>query len=198
MADGVQEGVQTEPTIRTRMIMARDLGIAPTEQAPAIAVTSGDNVRWGAIWAGFFVTIVLTSILYALPTGFSVDPHLYITNHGWWVWDVASIVMSVFVGGMVAGYQAGVYNQRSAAINGAVLGAFVVGVGLMTVLAYETSSLGLHRAVLALLPATGAAAVGPSWAWMFSVLSIVFGGFGGALVGLNLRERIFATTAPRR
>ena len=198
MADGVQEGVQAEPTIRTRIIMARDLGVAPTEQAPAIAVTSGDNVRWGAIWAGFFVTIVLTSILYTIPTGFSVNPHLYITNSWWWVWDVASIVMSTFVGGMVAGYQAGVYNQRSAAINGAVLGTFVVGIGLMTVLGYETLTVGLHRSVLSLLPATGGAAVGPSWAWIFSVIAIVLGGFGGALVGLNLRERIFATTAPRR
>ncbi|MBU6428905.1 MAG: hypothetical protein KGR26_07845 [Cyanobacteria bacterium REEB65] len=172
--------------MRTRMVMARDLGIAPTEQAPAIAIASGENLRWGSVWGGFFVALFISSILMVIPAGAGVSPTALVTNTWWFVWEIFAVVAGTFLGSLLAGFQSGVYNKACAGLNGLVLGAFVVGIVALTGLGYFTLSLGLHRAFIAALPINSA---GYAWAYFSSACVTVLAGLGGGLLGEAMRER---------
>lgn len=186
------DGIQTEPLLRTRVALARDLGIAPTEQVPAIAVSSGENLRWGSIWGGLFVALVVASVMIALPAGFGINPRLFVTN-GWGVtWDVISVVVGTYLGGLLTGYQGGNYHPTSAGLNGLVLGTFVVGLLVLTALGYNSLSLGLHRTAVAALPA--GSATGNAWAFIVSICAICLAGLSGGFTGETMREQRIART----
>jgi hypothetical protein len=96
---------------------------APT----AVGVTT-PRFSWGAVFAGVFVAIGIWLLLYTLGLGIglvAIDPDnpssLRGAGIGTGIWSLISPLIALFVGGLVAGRVAGIFDRGAGAIHGAVL-----------------------------------------------------------------------------
>lgn len=181
-----------EPVLRTSVIMARDLGVAPTSDRPTIAVASGDMVHWGSIWGGFLATAAIGLILSAFPVAFGVAPGQAPST----VWGAALAVLgglvAVYLGALLTGFMSGVYNRICAGLNGAVLGCIaVVGTTIAILVGIQAARMaGLFPLTAFITPDTVTpAAMGSAWGYIVSALLMIGVGFLGGMNGEQLREK---------
>ncbi len=179
-----------EPVLRTSVVMARDLGVAPTEDRPTIAVASGDMVHWGSIWGGFMVAVAVGLVLAALPIAFGVRPA---ATPSWWGLTLAVIggLVATYAGALCTGYLSGVYNRICAGFNGLILGCLLVA---STVLAAVSGAAAARMAGLFPLSAivtpntVTPEAIGSAWGFIIAALLVVTVGYAGSLQGEQMRE----------
>ena len=98
---------------------------APSEALPVLPALQ--RVRWGAVFAGLFFTVVTQILLtvLGLAIGFTaVDPQAGApgAGMGWGaaIWAVLSLLISLFVGAYITGRLSGVLNSTDGAFNGAL------------------------------------------------------------------------------
>src|SRR5688572_27701282 len=114
-----------------------------TDSLPAISALQ--RVRWGAVFAGLFFTVVAQILLtvLGLAIGFTaVDPQAGApgAGMGWGaaVWAILSLLISLFIGAYITGRLSGVLNRGDGAFNGALTWA----VSLVTMLYLVASGAG--------------------------------------------------------
>ena len=84
--------------------------VTAAAQRTALAYWSPDTIRWGPVWSGFLVALAIDLVLVALGIGsafaaydpaspsFMTDIAMFLS-----VWMAASLIVSTFIGGLVAG-----------------------------------------------------------------------------------------------
>ncbi|MBM3269903.1 MAG: hypothetical protein FJZ01_19900 [Candidatus Sericytochromatia bacterium] len=179
-----------EPVLRHNLVMARDLGVAPTEDRPTIAVASGDMVHWGSIWGGFMVAVAVGLVLAALPIALGVRPAATPT---WWGLTLAVIggLVATYAGALCTGYLSGVYNRICAGFNGLVLGCLLVaGTAVAAISGAASAAMaGLFPLTRFVTPNTVTPeAMGSAWGFIIAAILVVAVGYSGALQGEQLRE----------
>lgn len=179
-----------EPLLRTNVIMARDLGVAPTEDRPTIAVASGDMVHWGSIWGGFLVTAAVGLVLAAFPIAFGMRPAAAPSAWGATLTVIGGLI-AVYVGSLVTGYLCGVYNRVCAGLNGLILGCIAVAGATVAALSGLAAArmVGLFPLSAFITPDTVTPeAIGAAWGYILSALLMLAAGFAGGINGLQMRE----------
>ena len=164
--------VGTEPDLRRSMIMGRGLDTTanvrdvelPFVRNEQISPMTGDEMRWGSIWGGFFAYFALTLVLGALavaigatsaapgpagaPTGVAPTTAGVVTG--------IVLLLATFVGALITGWTSNLRSVWGSILNGFVLGALISSVPVL--LAIFTLSLG---SAVASGVAAGQAAVAP-------------------------------------
>ncbi len=100
----------------------------PVERAERVPVLPGwDRVRWGAVFAGLFFTVVAQVLLtvLGLAIGFTaVDPREGMpgAGMGWGaaIWAVLTLLVSLFIGAYMTGRLSSVPTRGDGALNGAL------------------------------------------------------------------------------
>ncbi|MBD2576926.1 hypothetical protein [Oscillatoria sp. FACHB-1406] len=110
---------------------------AETVAQPAVASSVfdyHDRVRWGPIVAGLVIAIATQLVLSALGGGLGLTAGATGTDAGAvgigvGIWAIISLLLSLFIGGWVAGKTSGPMNSKTALLNGAILWATTLALG---------------------------------------------------------------------
>jgi hypothetical protein len=108
-----------------KMALDATMHVPRSDTLPALPALQ--RVRWGAVLAGLFFTVVAQILLTVLGLAIgltAVDPHAGApgAGMGWGaaIWAVLSLLISLFVGAYITGRLSGVLNQTDGAFNGAL------------------------------------------------------------------------------
>jgi hypothetical protein len=111
-----------------------------------------DRVRWGPIIAGLVIALCLQLILSALGTAIGATgiansgaPRTNADNVGTAVgiWSIVSLLISLFLGGLVTSRASGPLNKNTALLNGAVLWAATLTIGAFLVTSGVSGTFGV-------------------------------------------------------
>jgi len=174
-------------------------GIPYAPERAAAALWSRDLVRWGPIWAGLLLALAIQVVLGTIGLAVAVGaynpsaPDFAERVTGMLgIWTVISGLISLFVGGFIAGRMAAVLGLRNGFAQGSVLWALALVAGMVLSAAGIAGLLGLAMDVRGLVPGAQVtaeqarilAATTASGAWMFvigAVLAWVAAAGGGVL-----------------
>ncbi|MBI6546578.1 MAG: hypothetical protein HY692_07270 [Cyanobacteria bacterium NC_groundwater_1444_Ag_S-0.65um_54_12] len=193
------EIIRTEGEVRRGMVMARDLGVAPSEESPTIAVASGDMVHWGSVWGGFFVTLASGLILMALPIAFGARPASTVSAWGLILAMIGALI-ATYVGSLLTGYLCGAWNRTLAGLNGLILGCVIVASTVLASIGGAAAGrvMGLFPLSAFITPNTVTPeAIGAGWGFIISAILLVAVGFAGGVQGENLHEEQIAKSRGR-
>jgi hypothetical protein len=151
-------------TPEERVLESRERVVIQATQ-PGVVV-AGRHVSWSGVWSGFLVALGTLVLLTALgiaigSTVVDVDPATAAAPRGWGIgaglWELLSIIVSLFVGGMVAG-RFGAVAVAGTASTGAVEGMLVWVLSILAIMVFGGAGiagltlgpgLGLNRAAQA-------------------------------------------------
>lgn len=142
--------------IRRNMLMARNVTTAHPEMVENMAVTryekvepfGNDLVHWGSIWGGFFAYLACVTILSALAIAVrALNPAQPAATIGFTVGAI--MLISTFVGAVLAGWTSNLRSRYPAAVNGIIYASVVLSMPLL---------FGLLTGALAASATTGAVA----------------------------------------
>ena len=156
----------------------RRVAYPPVTRVPA----DGMRVSWGGIWGGVLVALGLLALLSALGvavgasafgSGSAQDADKLITGAG--VWGAASLLLSLFIGGMVSTRIGAVYDRTT----GFFEGALVWVMSLLLVIPLAGGGLGLVEGISFEIPDSPRAAWMGFAALVISLLAAVLGALAG-------------------
>jgi hypothetical protein len=166
------------PFMERRTSERRRLAYSPMARVPV----EGLRVSWGGIWGGVLVAMGLLVLLSALgiavgfsavDTGNAADTGKLVTGAG--LWAGVSLLVALFIGGMVSTRIGAVYDRTTGFFEGALV--WVMSLLLMGALA--GSGLGLLDTFSFELPDAPAAAWMGFGALLISLLAAVLGAMAG-------------------
>jgi hypothetical protein len=166
------------PFVERRAAERRRVAYPPVARVPA----DGMRVSWGGIWGGVLVVMGLLLLLTALgmavgvsalESGSTQDADKLVTGAG--IWGAASLLVSLFVGGMTSTRIGAVYDRTTGFFEGALV--WVMSLLLMASLA--GSGLGLLDGMSFEMPDTPTAAWLGFAALIISLLAAVLGALAG-------------------
>ncbi|HEY9898600.1 MAG TPA: hypothetical protein V6D00_05415 [Pantanalinema sp.] len=142
--------------IRRNMLLARNVTTAHPEMVENMAVTryekvepfGNDLVHWGSIWGGFFAYLACATILSALAIAArAINPAQPAATIGFTVGAI--MLVSTFVGALLAGWTSNLRSRYPAAVNGIIYASLVMTLPLL---------FGLFTGAMAASATTGAVA----------------------------------------
>ncbi len=166
------------PFVERRAGERRRIAYPPLARVPA----DGMRVSWGGIWGGVLVAMGLLALLSALGVavgasafmhGGAQDADKLITGAG--IWAAASLLVSLFIGGMVSTRIGAVYDRTT----GFFEGALVWVMSLLLVIPLAGSGLGFMDGMSFEMPDTPTAAWMGFAALVISLLAAVLGALAG-------------------
>ena len=166
------------PFLERRGGERRRVAYPPVARVPA----DGMRVSWGGIWGGVLVAMGLLALLSALgmaigasafSAGSAQDTDKLMTGAG--VWGAASLLLSLFIGGMVSTRIGAVFDRTTGFFEGALV--WVMSLLLMIPLA--GSGLGFMDGIRFEMPDTPIAAWMGFAALVISLLAAVLGALAG-------------------
>ncbi|MHB1000577.1 MAG: YrzE family protein [Armatimonadota bacterium] len=113
-------------------------GVPYAETRENVAMWTRDLVRWGPIWAGLLLALAIQVVLGAVGLAVALssnDPNAanFAENVGRTlsIWSAISALIALFVGGYVAGRMAAVLGLRNGLVQGSVVWALTLVIGLL-------------------------------------------------------------------
>jgi hypothetical protein len=157
-----------------------------TDQRVQAVVEEHPVMRWGAVFAGWFVATGMALVLYAfgLALGLSAfDPRnaasvTHGASTGAAVWTILTWGTSLWIGGMFASW----FDGRDDTEMGVVRGLTVWGLSMASTALLAASGL-MHVALVNMMPQTGGPAANPTQTAHY-VATLMWVAFGSALVSL--------------
>jgi len=157
-----------------------------SDQRTQAVVDEHPVMRWGAVFAGWFVATGVALVLYAfgLALGLSaLDPHnaaavAHGVSAGAAVWTILTWSASLWMGGMFASW----FDGRDDTEMGVVRGLTVWGVSMAATALLATSGL-MHMTLVNMMPPAGGPTANPTQAAHY-VATLMWVAFGSSLVSL--------------
>ncbi|MBI3911583.1 MAG: hypothetical protein HY320_11715, partial [Armatimonadetes bacterium] len=168
---------------------------SPVERADVGVLESMHRIRWGPVWAGVIVGLATYVVLLALGAGIALAAGATVTGSGWWA--VVALLLSLFLGGYIAGMFTGAADTATSVTQGALVWAITL-IALITL-----SALGAYAGIVA-SPAVSRfdfeqmanRQLGAAAAWWFvigNVLAFIAAALG-AYAGAVSRRQVTTTT----
>ena len=207
MEERHENEVRSEPDVgRKGGAASMAAGVPYAEERGAVALWTRDLVRWGPIWAGLVLALAIQLVLGAIGLALSLrayDPtsanYTERVTSMLSIWTAVSSLISLFIGGYIAGRMASVLGLRNGLAQGSVLWALALVVGIVLSALGAAGLVSTLPNVGGLLGRGGAmispeqAAVTATGAWWFvigSVLAWAAAAFGGVLGAAAHREEL--------
>jgi MFS family permease len=184
-------------------------GGAYAREREETGLASRDLVRWGPVWAGLLLALGIQLVLGMV--GLAVALSSYNPNAANFgervastmsIWSVVSALIALFIGGFVAGRMAAVVGLRNGLVQGSVVWALAVIIGLVLSAFGVAGALGAATNIGTLM-ARGSALTGPEttqlvrsaaagtwWAVVGAILAWAAAAGGGVLGAAAHEERI--------
>lgn len=165
------------PFVERRAGERRRIAYPPLARVPA----EGMRVSWGGIWGGVLVAMGLLALLSALGVAVGASAFAHGTQDagrlvtGAGVWAAASLLVSLFIGGMVATRIGAVFDRTT----GFFEGALVWVMSLLIMIPLAGSGLGFMGGISFEMPDTPTAAWMGFVALVISLLAAVLGALAG-------------------
>lgn len=173
------------------------------DRVPAVPAGQIRRIAWGAVFAGLVLAVVTQMALYLLGLSIGALTVNPLTEQAPFeglgtatvIWDAATTLIALFIGGWVAGRLAGIPSQTDGAIHGLVVWATSV---IVSVLLFTTTVGGLVNGTVSLLGQTASAAgvlledIAPQTS---EAVQDVAEATGLTISGEELREQVLTTVA---
>jgi len=126
----------------------------------ALAYWSPDTIRWGAVWSGLLIAMALDLVLISIGiasafSGYMVTDPNYAADVSMFlsIWMAASLIVSLFIGGWVAGRNGALLGMRAGWYQGTVVWALALIASLLLGMIVSAGGLGIATNLMPVLTA---------------------------------------------